>query len=96
MSLIYQDQFEALRVELGHSFTRYETPDRGDGDVRSARSMTIPHLNVNGLAWVGICTMPSCLLNKLSSVDKYQSLCGMGSWRFYPIDELCKDDPRLS
>lgn len=76
--LIHQDQFEVLRMELHHAIARSETPDGSDCNIGSASSMGASHFDFNGLVWIGIGTMPSCLLDKFPPMNKYERLRGMG------------------
>ena len=58
--------------------------------------MGVSHLNVDSLPWVSIGAMPSCLLDKLPTMDKYECLCGMRIWRFDTIDKLCENNLALA
>ena len=58
--------------------------------------MGISHLNVDSLAGVGIRAMPSCLLDKLPTMDEYECSCGMGVGRFDTINKLCENNLALA
>ena len=58
--------------------------------------MGISHLNVDSLAGVSIGAMPSCLLDKLPTMDEYEGLYGMGIGGFNTIDKLCENDLALT
>ena len=94
--LIHQNQFEILWAELHPPIPGSKAPDRGNRNVGSTRSMRISHLDVDSLARVSIGAMPSCLLDKLPTMDEYECSCGIGIGRFDPINKLCEDDLALA
>ena len=54
--------------------------------------MGIPHLDIDGLVWIGIGTMSSCLLDKLPAMDKNECLRCIAVGSFDTADQLREDD----
>lgn len=54
--------------------------------------MGVPHLDINGLVWISIGTMSSCLLDELSAMDKNECLGCIAVGCFNSADQLSEDD----
>ena len=54
--------------------------------------MGIAHLDIDGLVWIGIGTMPSCLLDKLSAMDENECPRCIEIGSFDSADQLREDD----
>ena len=54
--------------------------------------MEVAHFDVNGLGWVGIGAVSSCLLHELTSMYKDKGLCGCIFRRSDTVDKLSEND----
>lgn len=92
MSLIDEDELEALWIEFGNAISRRDTSHGGNGDICMSCSVEISHFDLNRLCRVSTGAMSSRLLNKLPPVNKDKGLSGSILPRLDAIDELSKDN----